>query len=297
MKQQFKSAFTVDVEDGISGAMRDVFNTKVEQTDRVVRCTSEILDLCAECDVKGTFFILGEVAEDFPQLIKDIAGAGHELGIHGYHHKQFFRMTKEEAYEELSSAKKLIEDLSGMKVEGHRAPAFSVMPETEWALDVIADTGFTYDSSIMPCKGKRYGWPGFSKDIGYIKTPNGKKLVEVPMTTTSFLGRETPVAGGGYLRLFPLNFTKRAFESTIENRPAIIYMHPYEVDTEKYPAYYFDALNKVGFQKRWNMKSKWWNRKTVYPKLKELLSTYEFDTLETIIKERMPLFNKRTDNS
>lgn len=287
LKKQFKAAFTVDVEDGISIAMRDVFNTRVPQTDRVVRCTSQILELCKKCNISGTFFILGEVAEDFPDLIKKIAEEGHELGVHGYHHKQFFRMSKAEALEELSSAKKLIEDLSGKEIKGHRAPAFSVVPKTQWALDVIAEAGFVYDSSIMPCKGKNYGWPGFTKDIGIINTLEGRTLIEAPMTTNPFLGNDIPVGGGSYLRLFPLGFTKKALENVLQKRPAIIYVHPYEVDTQRYPDYYFKALDRVSLPKRWNMKSKWLNRKTIYPKLHQLLMNYDFDTLHAIIEEQL----------
>lgn len=278
-----KSAFTVDVEDGVSLAMIHDFGVKSPQTRRVVTQTKIILQLLEEHNTKGTFFVLGKVAEEFPKLIGEIAAGGHELGVHGYNHYQFFRMTKKQALEEISSAKKLIEDISGQEVLGHRAPAFSITPETEWGLDVIAEAGFRYDSSIMPIKGRRYGWPGFNKEINEMVTPSGQKLVEVPLSTFKIMGREIPVCGGGYLRLFPFGFTKRAFERIGTERPVIVYMHPYELDTEKYPDYYFSELRKVGFLKRSKMKSMWWNRKTVYPKLKALLENYHFETMENVI--------------
>jgi len=283
MDKLFKSAFTVDVEDGVSIAMRDVFSMKSPQTERVVSLTNRILDLLAQFEVKGTFFVLGQIAEEFPELVKKIAADGHELGVHGYNHLQFHRMKREQAFEELSCAKKLIEDISGFEVLGHRAPAFSITPETEWGLDVIAKAGFTYDSSIMPINGFRYGWPGFQKNIHSIETPSGKKLIEVPLSTYKIPGYEIPVCGGGYLRLFPYLFTKMAFNKILKERPVILYLHPYELDTVRYPDYYFDQLKKSGFFKRNKMKSMWINRKSVYNKLSKLLNSYNFDKLINLI--------------
>jgi len=287
--ENIRSAFTVDVEDGISIAMRDAFSKRTEQTDRVVYLTRKILDLLSEKSVNGTFFILGQVAEKFPALVKDIANRGHEVGVHGYNHLQFFRMTPEEAYGELSSARKLIEDLTGTRVFGHRAPAFSITPETKWGLDVIAEAGFVYDSSIMPAKMRRYGWPGFSKDISMVKTSKGNELTEVPLSVLSVFGRDIPVCGGGYLRLFPERFTKLAMRRIMNERPAIVYIHPYELDTEPYPDFYFDELNKTGFLNRYKMKSMWINRKSVYPKLSSLLTDFKFGTMINVIRDQKNL--------
>lgn len=278
-----EGAFTVDVEDGISLAMIHDFGVDSSQTDRVVTLTNQILELLEEFDTQGTFFVLGKVAEEFPELIKDIAYSGHELGVHGYHHFPFTMMTKKQAFEEISSAKKLIEDISGQEVLGHRAPAFSITPDTKWGLDIIAEAGFRYDSSIMPKRMGRYGWPGFNKKIDKITTPSGKDIIEVPLTTYSVFGMEIPVCGGGYLRLFPYSVTKKAFEMIGADRPVILYLHPYELDTRKYPDYYFEALSKSGFWKRYRMKSMWWNRKTVYKKLISLLDNYNFETVKNII--------------
>lgn len=285
MEKKIKSAFTVDVEDGISIAMRDIFSVESPQTDRVVRQTHRILELLANHHTKGTFFILGKVAEEFPGLIKQISAEGHELGVHGYHHLQFFRMTPTQAFQELSSAKMLIEDVSGEQVYGHRAPAFSITPETRWGLDVIAEAGFNYDSSIMPMRGVRYGWPGFPKHIHTINTPSGRSLIEVPMSTIKVMNREIPVCGGGYLRLFPFYVTKKAFEKINSDRPVIVYLHPYELDTQRYPDYYFDELAKSGFLKRNKMKSMWVNRKSIYPKLDKLLTYFNFETIHNILKK------------
>jgi polysaccharide deacetylase family protein (PEP-CTERM system associated) len=284
MGNKIKSAFTIDVEDGISIAMRDAFSVNTKQTDRVFNLTLNLLELLSQKNVKGTFFVLGQVAKKFPNLVKEIANEGHELGVHGYNHLQFFKMTRDEAFEEISSAKKLIEDISGQEVFGHRAPAFSITPETQWGLDVIAEAGFKYDSSIMPIKSRRYGWQGFNKNIDEITTPSGKILVEVPLSTFNLFGGEIPVCGGSYLRMFPMGFTKWVFEKVEQERPVILYIHPYEIDTERYPDYYFAELKKVGILKRNKMKAMWWNRKTVYSKLESLLDAYDFDMLQNIIE-------------
>lgn len=288
MGNRIKSAFTVDVEDGISIAMRDAFSVESPQTGRVVHLTEKILGLLNQKNARGTFFVLGAVAEKFPGLVRRIAAEKHELGVHGYNHLQFFKMDRDEAFRELSSAKKLIEDISGEKVYGHRAPAFSITPETRWGLDVIAEAGFEYDSSIMPISGIRYGWPGFPENICKVKTPAGYNLTEAPMSVINVLGRKIPVGGGGYLRLFPEWITKKAIESITQQRPAIVYIHPYELDTERYPEYYFDELKRSGFVRRNKMKSMWVNRKSVYPKLSSLLEKYEFEPLINILRNRKP---------
>ena len=282
-----RSAFTVDIEDGVSIAMRDAFSVESEQTTRVVGLTQKILGLLDNYNTKGTFFVLGQVAEKFPEIVREIAEEGHELGVHGYNHLQFFRMTQEQAFEELDRAKKLIEDISGCEVFGHRAPAFSITPETEWGLDVIAEVGFTYDSSIMPIDGIRYGWPGFRKNIHSLVTPAGKNLVEVPLSTVSILGKEVPVCGGGYLRLFPYQFTKIAFDKILNDRSVIVYLHPYELDTSRYPDYYFDQLKKAGFLRRNKMKSMWINRKSIYPKLSRLLQNYTFGKMIDLVDSQI----------
>lgn len=280
-----QAAFTVDVEDGISLAMRDAFSVTSKQTNRVVSLTQRILELLNQYDISGTFFVLGQVAEKFPGLVKQIADGGHEVGVHGYDHLQFFRMTPAQAFNELDRAKKLLEDVSGQKVKGHRAPAFSITPETKWGLDVIADAGFKYDSSVMPINGIRYGWPGYRKDIHTITTVSGKELIEVPLSSFSFMGKEIPACGGGYFRLYPFWFTRFAFERINKKRPAILYLHPYEIDTEKYPEYYFYHLNKSSFTKRFRMKSMWINRKSVQPKLEACFQRYRFCKLNTLVED------------
>jgi polysaccharide deacetylase family protein (PEP-CTERM system associated) len=283
------SVFSVDVEDGISIAMRDAFGKKIPQTDRVVSNTIIVLELLAKHNVKGTFFTLGQVAEKFPCLIKRIANEGHELAVHGYDHWQFFKMTPAMALNELSRAKKLIEDLSGHQVFGHRAPAFSIFPETKWGLDVIAEAGFAYDSSVMPCKTWRYGWFGFPKNIVQVETAKGNKLIEVPLTVDTVFNTEIPMCGGGYLRLFPKWMSIRSFNRILKDRPVIVYIHPYEVDIEKYPVFYFDELRKASILKNLKMRLFWINRNTVFDKLESLLMENKFVTILDLLKNEQPL--------
>lgn len=281
------SSITIDVEDGVSIAMRDAFGITTNQTDRVVRYTDQILELLAKHEVKATFFVLGVVAEKFPLLVRRIAKENHELGIHGFNHIRFDKMDPGLAYHELDSAKKIVEDISGNKVFGHRAPAFSIMPETSWGLDVIAETGFKYDSSIMPCRTSQYGWKHFKKNLHYLQTPKGYSLIEVPLTTGTFFKRTFPVGGGSYLRLMPFHFTKYLLQRNNNARPNVVYIHPYELDVTPYPEYYFEHLAKAGLVKQLKMRSFWVNRKSVYQKLERLLSDFSFKPLKNVIEDTL----------
>src|SRR5690606_19072908 len=162
-----------------------------------------ILDLLDNKECKGTFFVLGQVAEVFPDLTKEINNRGHELGVHGYNHLEFYKMSPQQALEEISRAKKVIEDITGSQVYGHRAPAFSIFPKTKWGLELIAKAGFIYDSSIMPCKYIKNGWTKFPKDIVNLKINANTEIIEVPMSVDNLFIKEMPVCGGSYLRWLP----------------------------------------------------------------------------------------------
>ena len=197
-----KNCFTVDVEDGISIAMRDFFGKKICQTDRVVYNTKYILDLLEERNIKGTFFCLGKVAKKFPFLIKEIAKNNHELGVHGYSHTQYFKMKRKEIISEIERSKKLIQDISGCDVYGHRAPAFSIDKKNSWILEVLVDLGFVYDSSIVPCKTSRYGWNSFPENICNLSINKTKNIIEVPISVGNFFSKKIPVL---WRRLYEIN--------------------------------------------------------------------------------------------
>jgi polysaccharide deacetylase family protein (PEP-CTERM system associated) len=231
-------------------------------------------------------FILGLIAEHYAELVKRIEKEGHELAVHGYHHLLFTEMTPERAFQELDSAKKRIEDVSGVRVFGHRAPAFSINSTTSWAFDVLAGCGFTYDSSVMPCKGPHYGWPEFGREITTVHTSEGNSIIEVPMSTRRFIGRDIPACGGSYLRLLPFSLTKRFFTSIAEENHPIVYIHPYELDTERYPDFYFRELNKSSLKTNISLRSNWLFRKSTAEKFRKLMKINGSEKLINIIREK-----------
>lgn len=277
------SALTIDVEDGINIAMRDYFNIDIRPTDRVIQNMTIILDIFSRNNIKATFFILGEVIEVFPDLVRKIDSLGHEIGIHGYHHDQVFRLNPAKLASGLKKAKDLTENLIGRKVYGFRAPAFSIRKDTSWALDVIAECGFEYDSSIFPSASLRYGWNGFPKDICRVRLKGDNSIVEVPLSVINIGGRAFPVCGGGYLRYYPYSFTRSAFKTIGKHRPVIVYLHPYELDTEKYPDYFHSAVSKAGLRQRVPLMLYRLNKSTVRSKLDRLSHEFRFAPMFEII--------------
>jgi len=198
---------------------------------RVVNNTRKILDLLKRHQTRATFFILGWVAERCPELVREIAAAGHEIASHGYGHDLVYTQTPEEFRRDLRRSKEILEGLTGTAVRGYRAPSFSINPETPWALDVLVDEGFTYDSSVFPTSfHDRYGFSGSS--LSPFRFANG--LIEVPLSTVRLGGKNIPAAGGGYFRLFPyLFFRHLAQRINDEGRALVFYLHPWELDPEQ----------------------------------------------------------------
>jgi polysaccharide deacetylase family protein (PEP-CTERM system associated) len=281
------NALTIDVEDAVNQAMRILFHKPIEPTFRVHDNTIRLLDLFAEFDTKATFFILGEVAVSHRGLVKEIADRGHELGIHGYSHTRYDLLSREQIREEIVTAKKLVEDLSGQEVLGHRAPEFSISRDNRWVLEILREAGITYDSSIFPAKLNRYGWKGFSKNIDWFTLENGEKIIEAPLSTINYLGKEVAVCGGGYLRAFPYMLTDSAFRTIQSRRPVNVYLHPYEIDPPPFQEFYMEEVRNSSLRKRWKLKAYWYNRKTVVPKLRKLLGRYRFDTLHNVIQSTL----------
>lgn len=223
---------TIDVEDYFQVSAFEKISSP-EKWDsyesRVVKNTTLILDLLDRVAVKATFFIVGWVAEKNPRLVKEIFKRGHELGCHSFFHKKVYELSPDEFYRDTQKAKKVIEDISGAAVSGFRAPSYSITKKSMWALDILEDLGFSYDSSIFPIYHDVYGVPDAPR-FEY-RVP-GKKLIEFPISTSIMLGRKIPVAGGGYFRLFPYGFTKMALQKINgkEKKPFVFYLHPWEVD-------------------------------------------------------------------
>jgi polysaccharide deacetylase family protein (PEP-CTERM system associated) len=202
---------------------------------RVVATTERLLDLLAETASLATFFVLGWVAERHGALVRAIHKGGHELACHGYGHQMITRLSRAEFREDVRRAKVAIEDAAGIAVIGYRAPTFSVVRETLWSLEVLAEAGFRYDSSIFPIVHDRYGISDAARFPHRLAAGPGVEIGEFPLSTVSGFGWRFPVAGGGYFRLFPYRLTRRAVRhlNEREGQPAIIYLHPWELDPEQ----------------------------------------------------------------
>lgn len=203
---------------------------------RVEYTTRRLLRILAEHGVTATFFALGWVANRYPDLVREIVAAGHELASHGWSHELVYEQTLERFRDDLLRTKELLEDVGGRPVLGYRAPCFSVTDRNRWALEVVAETGHRYDASIYPTRRRRYGDPSCPPEIHRPLRPawDHAGLWEVPATVVRVLGRNVPVAGGGYFRFFPYRVTRAAIRHlNRRSRPAVVYLHPWEIDPDQ----------------------------------------------------------------
>jgi polysaccharide deacetylase family protein (PEP-CTERM system associated) len=222
---------TIDLEDWHQAYCLRFGGTSCGVSDRLERQMNRLLALLDDAKVKATFFCLGACAQKRPDIIKTAALAGHEMQSHGFGHKRVYDLTPEEFRADVMMGKKTIEDIVGKEVTGYRAPEFSITNKSAWALQVLAECGFRYDSSIYPFEGKRYGWPGFSRTPIEIRfdSQRGGSIIEFPIFTASSDGRVIPLGGGGYFRKFPWFFIKRRLQSA-DIKDRLFYFHPYEFD-------------------------------------------------------------------
>lgn len=222
-------AFSVDLEDWFQGLTST--NPLVESwsrfESRVVPATRALLQIFDRHQVKATFFVLGRVADEHPELIEEVAAGGHELGVHGYHHRFVDRMTRDEFAREIDRGIEALFGITGKQPSGHRAPYFSVNARTPWVVDVLAERGFRYDSSIFPIRSLLYGYAGASREPRRLASG----LVEFPLTTLRLYRTNLPVAGGFYVRTYPYPFLRWAIKRVErEGLPIIMYIHPWEID-------------------------------------------------------------------
>jgi polysaccharide deacetylase family protein (PEP-CTERM system associated) len=237
-KTRRRHIMSVDVEDyfmveAFSGVVRS--SSWDSWPSRVVDNTKKILDLFDKYDVKATFFTVGWVAHKFPSLVQEICGRGHELACHSYWHRAVYTLSPDEFRKDTREAVRALEDASGVKILGYRAPSWSITKSCLWALDVLAEQGFTYDSSIYPIHHDLYGVPGAQRFPYRQSCSNGRVLDEFPPTTIQLLGMTLPASGGGYLRIFPMAYTNwvfRTFEKS-SNERVVVYVHPWELDPEQ----------------------------------------------------------------
>jgi polysaccharide deacetylase family protein (PEP-CTERM system associated) len=227
------NAMSVDVEDYFQvSAFDDVVAraTWAHQESRVVLNTRRLMDVFGQSGVTATFFVLGWVAERFPALVREIADRGHEIASHGYDHRLVYTLTPEQFRGDVRAAKQRLEDTVGRPVLGYRAPSFSIVKSTLWALDILIEEGYAYDTSIFPIHHDRYGIPDAQRDVHVLRRPSGA-LMEMPASTVRVAGVNLPVGGGGYFRLLPYQWTRWGINRVnAEGRPAVFYLHPWEVD-------------------------------------------------------------------
>ena len=199
---------------------------------RVRQNTERVLRLLERNRCRATFFILGWVAEREPSVVRDIVQSGHEVGCHSHLHRRVHTLTPMEFREDVRRARGAIEDAAGVTVAGFRAPTFSITRQSLWALEILAELGFTYDSSIFPVRHDLYGIPDAPRGIHQRQLASGQSIWEFPPSTVRVAGQNLPVAGGGYLRLLPMGFTRWAIRSIHrrERRPVMVYFHPWELD-------------------------------------------------------------------
>ena len=221
--------FSVDVEDWPQSS----WDRQLPIGDYCADNARRLLDLLAGLEgARGTFFVLGKFAEKHPDVVRQIHAAGHEVACHGYGHEEIFRLERPAFAADVDRATGILSDLLGEKPRGYRAPDFSVVGETLWALDILAENGYAYDSSIFPLDKGRYGIPTWPIETTRVKLGNGLSIVEFPLTVTMIRGQRRPISGGGYARLLPRMLLHRWLraEATARKIPPVFYCHPHEID-------------------------------------------------------------------
>jgi polysaccharide deacetylase family protein (PEP-CTERM system associated) len=225
--------FTVDVEEYFQVRALESAVSREEwlsRPSRLARSVDSLLERLDRYSAKGTFFVLGWVAEHRPEVVRAIAAAGHEIASHGFWHERVTALDRDAFREDVRSSKGALEDLIGTEVIGYRAPSFSIIPGWEWAFDVLVEERYRYDSSLFPIRRRGYGYPN-APCIPHVIRRSSGRIAEFPLATTSILRFPVPAAGGGYLRHFPRGIIRRAFrEANERGQPATFYVHPWEID-------------------------------------------------------------------
>ncbi len=276
------NALTVDVEDYFHVS---AFEQCIRRDEwdcfplRVVDNTRRILDLFDEFDAKGTFFVLGWVAEKVPELVREIDRRGHEVACHGFSHQRIYAIGPDSFRQDVTRAKSLLEDIIGSPVLGYRAPSYSITARSLWAIDILIESGFTYDSSIFPIHHDIYGIPGAERFPHEIRRESGV-LREFPLTTFSLPvpGKrvEVPIAGGGYLRLLPVGLVSRALQhvNRAEQQPVVIYFHPWEIDADQ------PRISGACLKSRFRH---YLNLGRTEGKVRRLLNSFDFKPMESVL--------------
>lgn len=245
---------------------------------RVGGSVDRVLDILEERDVQATFFVLGWIGEKNPDVVRRIVRRGHEIACHGYRHALVYDMDREAFREDTRKAKRILEDLTGAQVFGYRAPSFSITKRSFWAIDILVEEGFLYDSSIYPIRHDRYGYPGFSRVPVTLDTEMGKML-EVPLPSLRFPGFNVPFAGGGYFRLLPLWFTEWGIRmvNDREGEGVVVYLHPWEMDPDQ-PRLPCGRLTRIRHYR---------NQHKTEGRLRTLLRRHRFSSFRSVFGSRV----------
>lgn len=290
MKEKGSSPFmfSVDWEDFSQLLAKYKFKFIGQPNHDIYRQTDRILELCDRYDVKGTFFILGMLAEYKPDIVKKIQAAGHEIALHGYYHENLGLIDFDRIRYDISGAKKLVEDITGTAVKGYRAPFFSMVRSRLKVLDILSELGFSYDSSIFPSAISRFGIGGFSSECQLYRLSNGGQIVELPLPTVKVLGRTLSISGGSYMRVTPMPVVKSIFNQiNRRGQPVMLYIHPYEFDNKPLnasanypPGAPYSKIGNALTNLRWNL-----NRSSLYHKMEYLFRHNSFTTCIQIASE------------
>lgn len=271
--------FTVDVEDYFQV---ETFSSIIPRTEwkkfklRVHKNLERLFQLLDNYNIKATFFVLGWLAEKDPEIVSSIYKAGHEIASHGFSHLMISKQTREEFRDDVGRSKKILEDIISEDVIGYRAPTYSIMKSTLWALEILQEEGYKYDSSIYPIVHDRYGIPGAKREIHKIELNKNKEIIEIPLSTLKLLLWNIPLGSGGYLRIFPLCYTIWGMNFlNSRGNPVIINIHPWEVDPEQPP------LPVKRFSKFRHYKN---IDKTLH-RLEMILERFEFQPARKVIEE------------
>ncbi len=268
------NAMTVDVEDFFHVSAFESVITPDQWKDyqpRVDKNTRTLLEMFAKHNVKSTFFVLGWVAERYPELIKEIHAQGHEIASHGYAHRRATEQTREQFTADVTRSKEHLEDLLGEALTGYRAPSFSIGYNNEWAFEVLADLGFKYSSSTYPVKHDLYGTPDWPR-FAYTRKEG---IIEIPIPTHKVMGRQTPIGGGGYFRLYPYTLTKSLITGYLkkEKQPYSFYFHPWEIDADQ------PRMTNAPLKSRFRH---YVNLNKTQGKLERLLNDFSWDTMKSV---------------
>lgn len=272
------NAMTVDVEDYFQVSAFEKHISRKNWNDmecRVKANTEKILTIFNKYSVKGTFFMLGWVAEKYPDLVRTIISNGHELASHGYQHVRVIHQDMEEFRQDVDRTKKLLEDIGGAEIKGYRAASYSINKDNLWALDILKETGHQYSSSIYPVKHDLYGIPDAPRFAFRFKNDG---ILEIPITTVRLINRNYPGGGGGFFRLFPYPVSRWIIKrvNNLDKQPGIFYFHPWEIDP--------DQPRQKGITTRTRLRH-YLNLERMEGRLIRLLGDFKWDRMDRIFLE------------